>query len=141
MLSWKLSVLEIPLDKKLTTNCLVKTLTKLEELISAVMIKYGLNRVHRLWITKSGGVMHFKITCGFFFLCVCVKFWAILWNPLIPSNLLLFLMFLDVCVYFYGQLKIKLVVPSNLKVYLIGSINNKLFFLANWQVVLIRLNW
>ena len=41
MLSWKLSVLEIPLDKELTANCLVETRTKLEELIPAAMVKYG----------------------------------------------------------------------------------------------------
>ena len=34
MLSWKLSVLEIPLDKELTANCLIETCTKLEKLIS-----------------------------------------------------------------------------------------------------------
>ena len=45
MLSWRLSVLEIPLDKELTGNCLVETCTKLEELILAAMIKYGLNRI------------------------------------------------------------------------------------------------
>ena len=32
MLLWKLSVLEIPLDKELTANCLVETCMKLEEL-------------------------------------------------------------------------------------------------------------
>ena len=45
MLSWKLSVLEIPLEKELTANCLVETRTKLEELIPAAMVEYGLNRV------------------------------------------------------------------------------------------------
>ena len=50
MPSWKLSVLEIPLDKELTANCLVETCTKLEELIPAAMVDYGLNRVQRpLW--------------------------------------------------------------------------------------------
>ena len=37
----KLSVLEIPLDKELTANCLVETRTKLEELISAAMVRYA----------------------------------------------------------------------------------------------------
>ena len=32
-------MLEVPLDKELTANCLVETRTKLEELISAVMVK------------------------------------------------------------------------------------------------------
>ena len=45
MLSWKLSVLEIPLDKEFTANCLVETRRKLEKLIPAAMVKYGLNRV------------------------------------------------------------------------------------------------
>ena len=40
-------MLEIPLNKELTdtANCLVETCSKLEELISAAMVKYGLNRV------------------------------------------------------------------------------------------------
>ena len=38
MLSWKLSALEIPLDKELTANCLVETRTKLEEPIPAVKV-------------------------------------------------------------------------------------------------------
>ena len=38
MLSWKLSVLEIPLDKELTANCLEETRTKLEELIPAAIV-------------------------------------------------------------------------------------------------------
>ena len=41
MLSRKLSVLEIPLHKELTAECLVETRTKLKELILAAMIKYG----------------------------------------------------------------------------------------------------
>ena len=50
----KLSLLEIPLDKELTANCLVETCTKLEELISAAMVKYGLNRVQLpLWLQQS----------------------------------------------------------------------------------------
>ena len=56
MLSWKLSVLEIPLDKELTANCLVETCTKLKELILAAMVKYmyGLNRVQLpLWLQQS----------------------------------------------------------------------------------------
>ena len=54
MLSWKLSVLEIPLDKELTANCLVETRTKLEELIPAALVKYGLNRVQLpLWLQQS----------------------------------------------------------------------------------------
>ena len=44
MLSWKLSVVEIPLVKELTANCLVETRTNLEELVPAAMVKYGLNR-------------------------------------------------------------------------------------------------
>ena len=47
-------VLEIPLDKELTANCLVETRMKLEELILAVMVDYGLNRVqHSLRLQKS----------------------------------------------------------------------------------------
>ena len=38
-------MLEIPLDKKLTANCGVDTLTKLEELILAAMVDNGLNSV------------------------------------------------------------------------------------------------
>ena len=86
MLSWKLSVLEIPLDRELTVNCL-------EELIPIAMVDYGLNRVQRpfwlqqslikwflmvrftlchsdqwtsvksaeaVWIYKAGGVVHLK---------------------------------------------------------------------------------
>ena len=54
MLSWKQSVLEIPLDKELTANCLVETRTKLEELIPASMVEYGLNRVQvPLWLKQS----------------------------------------------------------------------------------------
>ena len=42
----KVNVLEIPLDKELTANCLVETQTKLiKELIPVVMVKYGLTRV------------------------------------------------------------------------------------------------
>ena len=47
MLSWKLSVLEIPLDKELTANCLVETRTKLEELIPAAMVNMA------LWLQQS----------------------------------------------------------------------------------------
>ena len=47
MLSGKLSVLEIPLDKELTASCLVETCTKLEELILAAMVECGLNRVQQ----------------------------------------------------------------------------------------------
>ena len=54
MLSRKLSVLEIPLDKELTAKCLVGTRTKLEELIPAAMVKYALNRVQLpLWLQQS----------------------------------------------------------------------------------------
>ena len=54
MLSLKLSVLEIPLDKELTANCLMETRTKLEELIPAAMVGYGLNRVQPpLWLQQS----------------------------------------------------------------------------------------
>ena len=45
MLSCKLSVLEIPLDKELIANCLVETRTKPDELILPVMVEYDLNRV------------------------------------------------------------------------------------------------
>ena len=38
MLSWKLSVFEIPFGKKITANCLVETRTKLEELIQVMML-------------------------------------------------------------------------------------------------------
>ena len=54
MLSWKLSVLEILLDKEPAANCLVETCTKLEELILAAMVQYGLNRVQLpLWLKQS----------------------------------------------------------------------------------------
>ena len=54
MLSWILSVLEIPLNKELTANCGVETCTKLEELILAVMVDYSLNRVQLpLWLQQS----------------------------------------------------------------------------------------
>ena len=53
MLLWKLSVLEIPLDKILTANCLVETRTKLEELIPAAIVKYGLNRVQLLLVVAA----------------------------------------------------------------------------------------
>ena len=47
-------MLEIPLDKELTTNCLVETRTKLEELITAAMVDYGLNKVQRpVWLEQS----------------------------------------------------------------------------------------
>ena len=54
MLSWKLSVFEIPLDKELTAICLIETRMKLEELILAAMVRYGLNRVQLpLWLVYS----------------------------------------------------------------------------------------
>ena len=54
MFSWKLSVLEIPLEKELTANCLVETHTKLEGLIPAAMVKYGMNRVQLpVWLKQS----------------------------------------------------------------------------------------
>ena len=54
MLLWKLSVLEIPLDKEVTANCLLETRIKLEELIPAAMIEYGLDRVLLpLWLQQS----------------------------------------------------------------------------------------
>ena len=47
-------MLEIPLDKELTANCLVEARTKLEELIPAAMVIYGLNRVQLpLWLKQS----------------------------------------------------------------------------------------
>ena len=54
MLLWKLSVLEISLDKELTANCLVEAHMKLQELIPAVMVKNGLTRVQLpLWLQQS----------------------------------------------------------------------------------------
>ena len=51
LLLWNLSVLEIPLDNELNAYCLVETRTKLEELIPAAMVEYGLNRVQLpLWL-------------------------------------------------------------------------------------------
>ena len=68
MLSWKLSVLEIPLEKELTANCLVETRTKLKELIPAAMVKYGLN-------------MSTRQTCIFCeFLCVSLLFFLKILN-------------------------------------------------------------
>ena len=102
MLSWKLSVLEIPLDKELTANCLVETRTKLEELIPLrwlnmvwigyispwsspwLMVSHGMVCLGPQWSAnickvcwgrvelQSRGHNSPKITCGFFFLCVCV---------------------------------------------------------------------
>ena len=63
MLPWKLSVLEISLDKELTANCLVETRTKLEELIPAAMAEYGLNRVQLpLWVQHFdfNKIMHLR---------------------------------------------------------------------------------
>ena len=52
--SREMGVLEIPLDKELTANCLVETRTKLKELIPGVMVKYGLTRVQfYLWLQQS----------------------------------------------------------------------------------------
>ena len=46
-------MLEIPLDNEFTANCHVETRTKLEELIPAAMVKYGLNRVQvSLWLQQ-----------------------------------------------------------------------------------------
>ena len=54
MLLWKLSVLEIPLDKELTADCLIETLIKLEELILAAMVEYDPNRVQLpMWFQQS----------------------------------------------------------------------------------------
>ena len=53
MLSWKLSVLEIPLEKELAANCLVETHTKLLKLIRAAMVKYDLNTQLFLWLLQS----------------------------------------------------------------------------------------
>ena len=36
---------EIPVNKELTANCLIETFAKLEELILAAVVKYGLIRV------------------------------------------------------------------------------------------------
>ena len=45
---------EIQLDKELNANCLVETRTNLEELMPAVMVDYGLNRVQRpFWLQLS----------------------------------------------------------------------------------------
>ena len=60
MLSWKLSVLEIPLDNELTANCLIETRTKLEELIPAAMFKYGLNRVELPLLLKQSLINGFS---------------------------------------------------------------------------------
>ena len=48
MLWWKLSVLEIPLDKEPTVNYLEEICTKLEELILAAIMKYGVTRIQLL---------------------------------------------------------------------------------------------
>ena len=54
MLSWKLSELEIALDKELTDNCLMETCTKLEQLIQVAMVDLDLNRVQLpLWLQQS----------------------------------------------------------------------------------------
>ena len=54
MLSKKLSVFEIPLDKELTANCFVETRMKLKELIPTAMVEYGLTRVQLpLWLQQS----------------------------------------------------------------------------------------
>ena len=42
----KFSVPEIPLKRELTANCPVETHSKLRKLIPAVMVDYGLHRVH-----------------------------------------------------------------------------------------------
>ena len=47
--SLKLSVLEIPSDKEPATNCFVETRTKLEELIQAAMVEYGLIGYSSSW--------------------------------------------------------------------------------------------
>ena len=53
MLLWKFSVYAIPFDKELIDG-LVETRTKLEELILAAMVDYGLNRVQRpMWLQQS----------------------------------------------------------------------------------------
>ena len=50
----KIELLEIPLDKELTANCLIETCTKLKELNPAEMVKYSLNRVQLpLWLQQS----------------------------------------------------------------------------------------
>ena len=47
-------MLEIPLDKERTANCLVETLMKLEKLILAAMVDYGPNRIQlTLWLQQS----------------------------------------------------------------------------------------
>ena len=51
MLLLKLNVLEITLDKELTTNCLIETCTKFKEPIVAVLVKYRLTKVQLpLWL-------------------------------------------------------------------------------------------
>ena len=53
-------MLEIPLDKELTANCLVEVRTKLKELILAAMVEYGLSVVLcPLWLQQ------FLIKCFF----------------------------------------------------------------------------
>ena len=48
------SVLEIPLDKELTPNCMVETHKTLQELIPATMVDYGLKRVQLpIWLQQS----------------------------------------------------------------------------------------
>ena len=44
------------LDKELTANCLVETCMKLEELIPAVMVFYGLNRVQCTVLPVVAGI-------------------------------------------------------------------------------------
>ena len=48
-----MSVLEIPLDKKLTANCLVETRTKLGLLITAAMVDYSHRIQCLLWLQQS----------------------------------------------------------------------------------------
>ena len=64
---WKFSVLEIPVDKELTANCLIETGTKPEELILAAMVKYGLNRVQLpFWLKQSliNGFSWYGLSCA-----------------------------------------------------------------------------
>ena len=57
-------MLEIPLDKELTANCLVETFMKLEELIPAAMVDYGMIRVQfALWLYQSLLIVSHGMVC------------------------------------------------------------------------------
>ena len=86
MLSWKLSVLEIPLDKELTANCLVETRTKLKEVIPAAMVKYGLNgKQLPLWLQQYliNGFLFYGLSWA---KVVCKKKKKPIFQKKIPTN-------------------------------------------------------